>query len=307
MALVKIDAEFAALIPKLRPEEYAQLEASILRHGCRDNLKVWLPGDIVIDGHNRHRICKQHGIPFGITPIELADRDAVLLWIEENQLGRRNLSDHQRADLLVSVASRRSKAATDRQRKEAAQKPRKKISECTDTAHPLTAKAKKEPKRTLNEVAKENNIPANALRTARKIRDAAPELADKVRAGEMTQGEAKKILEKDKPAPVERSHFPQKPIETITQAKPERKKSPASLNKQRNEVIAAVGTLKAACISLEMSKYLTATGFNKEDEWFVHTVCDTVTEAVKQLRALVSPPLPRGIQDEIPATPERLQ
>jgi general stress protein YciG len=63
------------------------------------------------DRHNRHNICQKHGITFQRTAIgDLADRNAVKLWIEE-QLGRRNLTDDQRAVIADSVRERRSDAA----------------------------------------------------------------------------------------------------------------------------------------------------------------------------------------------------
>lgn len=42
---------------------------------------------------------------------DLPDREAVKLWIEERQLGRRNLTDDQRAVIADSVRERRSDAA----------------------------------------------------------------------------------------------------------------------------------------------------------------------------------------------------
>jgi N6-adenosine-specific RNA methylase IME4 len=94
---IQIDAEFKALIPPLAPDELAQLEANILRDGCRDPLVVW--GEILIDGHNRHEICTRNGIQFQIVEIVFEDRDAVMDWMFANQLGRRNLTTDQRSDL----------------------------------------------------------------------------------------------------------------------------------------------------------------------------------------------------------------
>lgn len=60
---IKIDKEFAALIPALSPDELAQLERSLLAEGCRDPLIVWKEKNILLDGHNRLSICRQHDIP----------------------------------------------------------------------------------------------------------------------------------------------------------------------------------------------------------------------------------------------------
>jgi N6-adenosine-specific RNA methylase IME4 len=87
---IQIDAEFKALIPPLAPDELAQLEANILRDGCRDPLVVW--DDILIDGHNRFAICSKHGLEFETVEKDFQDREAVMDWMDANQLGRRNLS-----------------------------------------------------------------------------------------------------------------------------------------------------------------------------------------------------------------------
>lgn len=85
-----IDNEFKGLIPRLTAEEYEQLEKNIVAEGCRDALVVWQ--DILIDGHNRYEICQKHGLTFKITRKEIENRDAVIDWIINNQLGRRNLT-----------------------------------------------------------------------------------------------------------------------------------------------------------------------------------------------------------------------
>lgn len=96
-----IDKEFEQLIPPLTEEEYKGLEASILAEGCRDPLVTWhVIGEILIDGHNRYKICTKHNIPFTTVSKDFASRDEVLLWIMRNQLSRRNLSDIQRVELV---------------------------------------------------------------------------------------------------------------------------------------------------------------------------------------------------------------
>jgi site-specific DNA-methyltransferase (adenine-specific) len=94
-----IDAEFRALIPPLRPEERAGLEASLRAEGCRDPIVVW--HNIIVDGHNRYDICEAHKILYETTELDSSlDREAVKLWIRRNQLARRNLTDDQRAAVL---------------------------------------------------------------------------------------------------------------------------------------------------------------------------------------------------------------
>ena len=91
-----IDKEFADLIPPLTEEEYRGLEASIVAEGCRDALIVWK--DILVDGHNRFRICTEHGIAFRVLQKEFSDRDAVKLWM----LGNQNVSSQTSRSLAKS-------------------------------------------------------------------------------------------------------------------------------------------------------------------------------------------------------------
>lgn len=94
---IVIDKEFQSLIPPLTEDEYNGLESSILSEGCRDALVLW--GDILIDGHNRYQICRQHGILFETVQRNFASRDDAKLWMMQNQLARRNLTDFQRIEI----------------------------------------------------------------------------------------------------------------------------------------------------------------------------------------------------------------
>lgn len=97
---IKIDKEFHALIPELRPEELAGLKESILAEGCRDALIVWGEYGILLDGHNRYQICTENRLAFKTLEIELLDRDMATEWIIRNQLARRNLRAWQRWELI---------------------------------------------------------------------------------------------------------------------------------------------------------------------------------------------------------------
>ena len=95
----RIDPEFKDLIPPLTQGEYDQLEQNIIAHNCRDPISLWR--DTIIDGHNRYEICTKHGLPYETVKIRLASREAAKIWILENQLGRRNLTDAMRIELAA--------------------------------------------------------------------------------------------------------------------------------------------------------------------------------------------------------------
>jgi len=88
----RIDPEFKALIPPLSASEFATLEASILKEGCRDPLVVWTEEKVLIDGHNRYDICTAHSISYQTVEMSFDSRDAVKVWMIGNQLGRRSLT-----------------------------------------------------------------------------------------------------------------------------------------------------------------------------------------------------------------------
>ena len=97
---LKIDSEFAELIPAPDAEELKWLEESIKKEGCTDPLIVW--NGTIIDGHNRYNICTRLGIPFSYREKEdLSDRNEVKAWIIERQLSRRNLTKYQKSKLAL--------------------------------------------------------------------------------------------------------------------------------------------------------------------------------------------------------------
>lgn len=89
---VIIDPEFQELIPPLSESEYEQLRLSIIGDGCRDPLVVWKGENILLDGHNRYRICNENDIEYKIEHLYISSRQSAKNFMILNQLGRRNLS-----------------------------------------------------------------------------------------------------------------------------------------------------------------------------------------------------------------------
>lgn len=111
-----IDPEFSGLIQPLSDQERAGLEQNLLEYGCLDPLVVWSQEQILLDGHNRKEICERHGIDYQIRQVELPDRDAAKLWIIRHQLGRRNITPYQRAELALMLESVIAEKAKENQR-----------------------------------------------------------------------------------------------------------------------------------------------------------------------------------------------
>ena len=111
---IVVNEELKAYIDPLSADEHEALERSILAEGCRDALVLW--GDLLVDGHNRHGICVKHGLPFEtVQATHFQNMDDVHLWMIDQHLGRRSVSDFQRGVLALRkreiVAARRAKAA----------------------------------------------------------------------------------------------------------------------------------------------------------------------------------------------------
>ncbi len=104
VAKSKLKTPYADLIPSLSEGEFAQLKANIIADGCRDALVVW--DGKLLDGHNRYRICTEHDIGFDTIEKECASKRDAEIWIINNQFGRRNLTNFQRAELALKLKPR---------------------------------------------------------------------------------------------------------------------------------------------------------------------------------------------------------
>jgi hypothetical protein len=97
---ITIHPELRSFVDPLSANEYAALERSLLAEGCRDALVLW--NDTLIDGHNRYEICQKHNIAFRTVQNTRFDSiEDVMLWMIENHLARRSVSDYQRGVLAL--------------------------------------------------------------------------------------------------------------------------------------------------------------------------------------------------------------
>ena len=65
--------EMAELLPPLTGEQLAALEADILKNGCYSPVIV-NEDMVVIDGHNRQRLCEQHGLLYQLVGLDEKSR-----------------------------------------------------------------------------------------------------------------------------------------------------------------------------------------------------------------------------------------
>jgi transcriptional regulator with XRE-family HTH domain len=178
---ITINEELRSFIDPLTPVEYAALERSLLADGCRDALVLWR--DVLIDGHNRHDICTKHGIPFRTVSNDKFDSlEDVMLWVIDNNLARRSVSDFQRG--MLALRKKEIVAARAAQRA-AQQAPAQSDSDAPEQAAQEQGDDPSDPPwSTREDVAKAARVSANTLSQIERIRKtAAPELVDAVRSG----------------------------------------------------------------------------------------------------------------------------
>ncbi len=184
---IVVNEELKAYIDPLTAEEHESLERSILAEGCRDALVLW--GNVLIDGHNRYGICSKHGIPFNtVQNTRFQSMEDVHLWMIEQHLGRRSVSDFQRGVLALrkrAILEARHRAEQEQLRRESegeAPAAEAAAGDATDTPPWEPA-----PKLSKADLAREAKLSASQVTMIEKIhRQAAPEVVEAVKAGEIS-------------------------------------------------------------------------------------------------------------------------
>ncbi|MEF3066844.1 hypothetical protein [Pandoraea apista] len=182
---VQINEELKAYIDPLTPDEYAALEQSLLAEGCRDALVLW--GDVLVDGHNRYEICRKHSIEFRtVQNPSFKSMDDVRLWMIDNHLGRRSVSDYQRGVLAL-------RKKTILEARSGAQAPAQAPAQQAATADGAEQDAGKTsiPAHTMAltraALARAARLSSNTLGQIEQIHNAAaPELVDAVKRGDVS-------------------------------------------------------------------------------------------------------------------------
>lgn len=184
---LKINPKFKELLPALMPEEFQQLEESIIKNGCDSPLMLWR--GFIIDGHNRYEICTKNDLSFATIDrtFDFESEDDVLEWIYINQLGRRNLSDHQKTFYIGRLYNfRKNRHGGDRK--------------SSGNNDHLKSKEAEKPEKTSEIMAKEFGLGEKTIRTAGKIAEAIEVLPEETKsdflAGKITQ---KEVIEKATP------------------------------------------------------------------------------------------------------------
>jgi len=178
---LKIKESFRTIIPPLAPEEYALLEKSIVLDGCRDAILTWK--GFIIDGHNRYAICQKHGLNYDTEEIDFDTEQDALVWIINNQLGRRNVTDYQKGELVLKKKDILLKKGKSQQGR------RTDILSIVDKKLPSHS--------TREEMAKDAGVSSGTMARIEILAKKAPEeIKEQLRSGTIKIGTAYKYLKK---------------------------------------------------------------------------------------------------------------
>jgi hypothetical protein len=159
--------EYANLFPMMTEPDLMRLAEDIKEKGMLDPV-ITLDGKI-LDGRNRFKAC---GIN-GITPrFEEYSGDDPLGYVVSHNLHRRHLSESQRAMVAAEWAG--LKQGGDRGNQH------------TGGKSPIGGLANQSATATRNEAAKLLNVGTSSIDRAKKVKKEAPELAEKVKSGDMS-------------------------------------------------------------------------------------------------------------------------
>ena len=188
---IVINQDLKAYIDPLTPEEHEALERSLLAEGCRGALVLW--GDVLVDGHNRYGICQKHGLPFQtVQNTRFQSMQDVHLWMIDQHLGRRSVSDFQRGVLALRkreiVAERRAAAlAASSPSQTPAGHAAHNEHDATSNAEPSTPVTQQPPTDPLSSreaIARAARLSSSQVVMIEKIRkQAAPEVVAAVKSG----------------------------------------------------------------------------------------------------------------------------
>jgi hypothetical protein len=137
---------------------------------------------VLVDGHNRYAICGKHNLPFRtIQSTRFKSMEDVLLWMIDQHLGRRSLSDFQRGVLALRkreiVADRLARTESEAVREAPVEAPVAEVG-------PPAVEAQETTREALARVARLSSSQVMQIEKIQK--QAAPEVVAAVKAGEIS-------------------------------------------------------------------------------------------------------------------------
>lgn len=112
---LKINKEYANLIPPLNEVTFNGLKSNIERDGRIIDPLIVDENKVILDGHNRYKIAEMLDMSISTTTKDIKDIDEGKLWIIQHQIRRRELTLVQKAVIGLSLKPYFSKLCKERQ------------------------------------------------------------------------------------------------------------------------------------------------------------------------------------------------
>lgn len=193
--------EYAKLFPPMSEEEFNELVEDIRQNGQLEPIIVY--EDKILDGRNRYNACMKLGIKPKMKDYDGENLSPLNFVISKN-IKRRHLTASQKAILALEIKPLLEKEAKKRQLSGLKQYKENTVQEIIpereekkengDTVVPKVAQREKG--RTIEQAGKILGVGKEYIRKAEKVKKEAPELVEKIMAGEMNLSEASKEIKK---------------------------------------------------------------------------------------------------------------
>jgi hypothetical protein len=183
----------AQLFPPLSPDEFKKLKNDIAAHGQQEPITLSQDGTFLLDGRHRLRACKELGVQPRIERFShiagptRPTTEADFIW--SKNLVRRHLTADQRAAIAMKWSDAEKEAS--RQRQLAALKK----GEQTPVRADSPGRQSSDGHATRNALAQKAQTSPHKIRQAENVKKNAPDLLNKVAAGETKLRDAEKTAE----------------------------------------------------------------------------------------------------------------
>lgn len=172
------------LFPLLDGEDFEKFKKDIQKNGCLE--PVIILDDMILDGRNRWRVCEELGIQPTIKEI---CTDTPVEFVLSMNLHRRHLTESQKAQIGAEALPEFEIEAKKRQVESPSGKGKR--LDVAKLPEPIKGRASEK-------VADLVGVSPRYIQEAKKIKEERPDLAEKIKAGEMSIPEAKREM---KPLP----------------------------------------------------------------------------------------------------------
>jgi hypothetical protein len=185
------------IFPEAKKEDFERLKADIETNGFDKSQPITTYENAILDGWNRLKACEELLIAPVFTKFEGTAADAIAFVMRTNK--RRNLNSGQWAtiaaeaeELIAVIAADAEKARREKISENNGQKQKPK--ETTGKKISPSSSDSKEEGKTAAKVAEVFNTNSTYVKNAVKMKEAAPEVFEKVKAGTMTMQDGMKAV-----------------------------------------------------------------------------------------------------------------